>query len=255
MTDLIVTERDGFVQTVRMNRPEKKNALTLAMYGGLADALAKGETDDDVSVHLLAGGGEDFTAGNDLNDFLTITRLSGTDLERFLLTLAGLQKPVVAAVKGAAVGIGSTMLLHCDLIVAAAESRFQFPFVNLGLVPEAASSLLLPRLVGHPRAAELLMLGDPFDAARAYEIGLVNSVVPTGEEEQAARALADRLAARPRDAVRKTKALLRQPDEPVLDRIQREARIFEAALTSPELREAVAAFRERRPADFTRHAR
>lgn len=251
MTDLIETSRDGAVQIVRMTRPDKKNALTLAMYGGLADALTAAESDDAVAVHLLAGAGGDFTSGNDLNDFLTLTGLVGTDLERFLLTLASLAKPVVAAVRGAAVGIGSTMLLHCDLVAAADDSRFQFPFVNLGLVPEAASSLLLPRLAGYHRAAELMLLGEPFGAAKAQEIGLVNSVVPAGEAEAAGLALAQRLAARPRQALRKTKALLKQGDESVSERITREARLFEEALSSPELREAVAAFRERRPADFS----
>jgi enoyl-CoA hydratase/carnithine racemase len=251
MTDLIETSRDGAVQITRMARPDKKNALTLAMYGGLADALAAGESDETVHVHLLAGAGGDFTSGNDLNDFLTLSRLAGTDLERFLFTLAGLAKPVVAAVKGAAVGIGSTMLLHCDLVVAAEESRFQFPFVNLGLVPEAASSLLLPRLAGYHRAAELLLLGEPFDAAKAREIGLVNAVVALGEEEGAALALARRLAARPSRALRQAKALLKQDAEPVIDRISREARLFEAALGSAELKEAVAAFRERRAPDFS----
>lgn len=252
MNDLIETSRNGAVQIVRMTRPDKKNALTLAMYGGLADALASGESDDAVLVHLLAGAGGDFTSGNDLNDFLTLRGLTGTNLERFLLTLAGLEKPVVAAVKGAAVGIGSTMLLHCDLVVAAADSRFQFPFVNLGLVPEAASSLLLPRLAGYHRAAELLLLGEPFDAAKAREIGLVNAVVATGEEEGTATGLALRLAARPRRALRQAKALLKQDAEPVVDRIRREALLFEAALGSAELREAVAAFHEKRPPDFSR---
>ncbi|PKU23266.1 enoyl-CoA hydratase-related protein [Telmatospirillum siberiense] len=252
MTDLIEISRDGAVQIVRMARPEKKNALTQAMYGGLANALAAGEKDDDLLVHVLAGAGADFTAGNDLNDFLALERLTGTDLERFLLTLAGLEKPVVAAVKGAAIGIGSTMLLHCDLVVAATDSRFQFPFVNLGLVPEAASSLLLPRLSGYQRAAELLLLGEPFDAGKAREIGLANAVVAVGEEEGAALALAHRLAARPRQALRQAKALLKREPEPVTERIAREARLFEAALRSEELREAVAAFREKRPPDFSR---
>jgi enoyl-CoA hydratase/carnithine racemase len=254
MTDLIETSRDGAVQIVRMNRPDKKNALTLSMYGALAEALTTGEADESVLVHMLAGAGGDFTSGNDLNDFLTLTGLTGTALERFLLCLAGLAKPVVAAVKGAAVGIGSTMLLHCDLVVAADNSRFQFPFVNLGLVPEAGSSLLLPRLAGYHRAAELLLLGEPFDAAKAREIGMVNAVTAVGEEEGAALGLAQRLAARPRQALRQVKALLKQDSEPLVARIGREARLFEAALHSPELREAVAAFRERRPPDFSRLA-
>ncbi len=246
MTNLILVERDGPIQIVRLNRPEKKNALTLAMYSAMADALIAGEADDGVTVHLLAGAGGDFSAGNDLNDFLTLTSLVDSPIARFLLTLAGLSKPVVAAVKGAAVGIGSTMILHCDLAVAAANSRFQFPFVNLGLVPEAGSSLLLPRLAGHRRAAELLMLGEPFDAAKAEILGLVNTVVAPGQEEVTALDFARRLAARPRQALRQTKALLKRDVEPVVQRIQVEARLFEEALRSPELKEAVAAFYERK---------
>lgn len=252
MSDSIEIDRDGAAQIIRISRPEKKNALTLAMYGALADALAAGEADDEVLVHILAGAGDDFTAGNDLNDFLTMTRLFGTDLERFLAGLAGLGKPVIAAVKGATIGIGSTMLLHCDLVVAASNSRFQFPFVNLGLVPEAASSLLLPRLAGYHRAAELLLLGELFDAAKALEIGLVNLVVGPGEEEREALAFADRLASRPRWAMRQAKALLKQADEAVPARIAREAQLFEEALRSAELTEAVAAFKERRTPDFSR---
>jgi enoyl-CoA hydratase/carnithine racemase len=250
MTEQILVSHDGDVQVIRMNRPEKKNALTLAMYGGLADALVRGEADSGVAVHLLAGSGGDFTAGNDLNDFLTLRGLGGTDLERFLSALSLLSKPVVAAVGGAAVGIGSTMLLHCDMIVAAANSRFQFPFVNLGLVPEAASSLLLPRLCGYQRAAELLLLGEIFDAAKAREIGLINRIVPDGEEEQTAMDIARRLAAQPLNSVRQAKALLKTDAEPVWDRMMRERPLFEAALSSPELQEAVAAFRERRRPDF-----
>jgi enoyl-CoA hydratase/carnithine racemase len=252
MTDLVLVERDGPVQIIRMNRPEKKNALTLDMYGAMADALAAGEADDGIGVQVMAGSGTDFTAGNDLNDFLRITRLAGTPLERFLLALAGSRKPVLAAVKGAAIGIGSTMLLHCDLVVAARSTRFQFPFVNLGLVPEAGSSLLLPRLAGHQRAAELLLLGDPFDAEKAREIGMITAVAPDGEEEVQALALAARLAQKPWGAVRRTKALMKGPAEEVLARIDREARVFEEALSSAELREAVAAFLERRPPDFSR---
>ncbi len=246
MTNLILVERDGPIQIVRINRPEKKNALTLAMYSAMADALVAGEADDGVAVHLLAGAGGDFSAGNDLNDFLTLTSLVDSPIARFLLALAGLAKPAVAAVKGAAVGIGSTMILHCDLAVAAVNSRFQFPFVNLGLVPEAASSQLLPGLAGHRRAAELLMLGEPFTAEKAEAIGLVNILVPPGEEEAVALDYARRLAARPRQALRQTKALLKREPEPVVERIKVEARLFEEALRSPELKQAVAAFYERK---------
>ncbi len=252
MTELVTVEQLEAIQIVRLNRPEKKNALTQEMYGAIADALLAGEADPAVAVHLLAGAGSDFSAGNDLNDFLSLTTLTGTPLEKFLGALICLTKPLVAAVKGASVGIGSTLLLHCDLVVAAVGTRFQFPFVTLGLVPEAASSMLLPRLAGYQRAAELLLLGEPFDAEKAQSIGLINRLVPLGEEEAAALDLARRLSARPARALRQTKALMKIDPEPVAKRIERERRLFEAALSSPELKEAVAAFRERRPASLAK---
>ncbi len=251
MSELVqVTVADG-VQVIRMNRPDKKNALTLEMYGAMADALTAGGDDAAVGVQMLCGGA-DFSAGNDLGDFLTLSTLFGTPLERFLQALASSKKPLLAAVDGAAVGIGSTMLLHCDLVLAAESARFQFPFINLGLVPEAASTLLLPRLAGHARAAELLMLGDPFGPEQALAAGLINRIVPAADLENAALALAARLAAKPRQAMAWTKALLKAAPEEVPARITREAERFVDCLKSAELKEAVAAFREKRAPDFSR---
>lgn len=251
MSEFIEVVCKDSIQLVRMKRPEKKNALTLDMYDAMAAALEAGDRDPDVAVQLLAGG-PDFSAGNDLGDFLKLTSLTGTPTERFLKAVSSTTKPLVAAVAGAAVGIGSTMLLHCDMVLCADNARFQFPFINLGLVPEAASTLLLPRLAGHAKAAELLLLGDPFDAATAREIGLVNAVHAPDQLEAAAWTLAGRLAAKPRQAMAWTKALLKAEPEAMPERILREARMFEDCLKTPELKEAVAAFREKRAPDFSK---
>lgn len=242
VSDFIQVERHGAIQILRLNRPDKKNALTKDMYAALAHHLADGEDDESVGVHVLCGAGTDFSAGNDLQDFLSMEDIVDTPAESFITQVAALTKPMVAAVKGVAVGVGSTVLLHCDLVVAAEDTRFQFPFVNLGLVPEAGSSLLLPRLAGHQRAAELLMLGEPFSASTAQAIGLVNAVVPAGQEDETAMDFAHRLSERPRNALRNTKALLKRPDETVAERMRVEALLFGEALKSPELQEAIAAF-------------
>lgn len=246
----IATGRRGAVAEIVFDRPEKRNAITVAMYAALADALAAAEADCDVRVVLFRGNGGAFTAGNDLKDFLA-NPPDGPErpVFRFLRGLAGARKPLVAAVEGAAVGIGTTMLLHCDLVLAADTARFALPFVDLGLVPEAASSLLLPRLAGHQRAAELFFLGDPFDAATAQSIGLVGRVVPAADLLAAARALAERLAAKPPQALLATKALLKSASGSVAERITEEAAVFARQLQSTELKEAVAAFFGKRQAD------
>lgn len=250
MSEHINVTTDNGVLTIRIERPEKKNALTQAMYAALAQAVAEGDRDDSVRVMMITGSGDVFTAGNDLGDFLTVDDIEASPAADFLRALAATVKPVVAAVNGTAIGIGATMLLHCDLVVAADDARLQFPFINLALVPEAASSLLLPRLVGHMRAAELLMLGEPFDAACAQSMGLVNRVVPADRVVATASQLAAKLADKPAAALRLTKVLMKGEDKGVAARFSTEFDAFGRCLRSPELKEAVAAFFERRQPDF-----
>jgi enoyl-CoA hydratase/carnithine racemase len=251
MSDVMVQTADGVRQIV-MARPSRKNALTVAMYDHMADALVDAAGNDAVRAVLLRGEGGTFTSGNDLDDFIQRPP-SGDDspVMRFLRALVDLDKPLIAAVQGRAIGIGVTMLLHCDLVYAAADAKLSLPFVNLALVPEAASSLLLPRLVGHPRAAEMLFFGEPFDAVVARELGLVNAVVPAGEVVEYAQGRARALADKPAEALRQTKRLLKAPlrDE-TLAQMRAEAVAFTERLASPELREAISAFFEKRTPRF-----
>lgn len=255
MSQHVAVTREGGIVEIRFDRPEKKNAITIDMYAALADVLEAADGDTASRVVLFTGAPEVFTSGNDLKDFLDAPP-SGTDhpIFRFLLALHGLRKVAVAAVNGPAIGIGTTLLLHCDLVVAGRGARFQLPFVNLGLVPEAASSLLLPRIVGHVRASELLLLGEPFGADEALAMGLVNRVVDDGETVAAARALAAQVAAKPPAAVRLTKRLLRSDTATVPARMEEEAGHFGAQIRSPEAREAMQAFLERRAPDFSSFA-
>ncbi|HYG90841.1 MAG TPA: enoyl-CoA hydratase [Azospirillum sp.] len=249
--NIAVIDQDG-ARLIRMERPEKKNALTLAMYSAMAEAIRSGECDDGVLNFVITGVPGAFCAGNDLTDFLSIGSATGTPILEFIDAIMWATKPVIAAVDGVAVGIGTTMLLHCDLVYATPTARFQLPFVNLGLVPEAASSLLLPRLVGHQKAAELVLLGDPFDAATAHGFGLVNAIIGTEELLDYALAVVRKLAAKPQGAIRRTKALLKADIETVAERSANEAREFNECLRSDELREAVTAFKEQRAPDFSR---
>lgn len=248
MTDLVATEIDAHVQTVRLNRPDKKNAITHAMYLRLAEALAAADADPSVRATLLTGNGSCFTVGNDLGDFLS-DALSSPDAPvlRFLRALSGAKKPLVAAVHGHAVGVGTTLLFHCDLVYAARDTRFSLPFVNLGLVPEAGASLLLPSLAGYQRAAEHLLLGEPFSAEVAREMGLVNRVCESDKVWSVALATARALAAKPMAAVMETKALMRRPPEPIDARMDAEVAVFKRRLASPEAQQAFAAFLKRRP--------
>ena len=251
----IAVERDGSVMTLRMNRPDKRNALTRAMYTALADGLDAAAADPAIRVVMITGAGGHFTAGNDLGDFLAEPPRDGseTPVSRFLRTISHFPKPLVAAVEGVAVGVGTTMLLHCDVVYAAESARFQLAFVNLGLVPEASSSLLLPRLVGNARAAELLMFGEAFDAADAERYGIVNRVLASGELEAFVRSRAAALAAKPAGALRNVKKLMRySTTNSVPERMAEEGAIFAAALQSPEAREAMTAFMEKRAPDFSR---
>ena len=252
---VVAVEREGSVMTLRMNRPEKRNALTHAMYSGLADGLDTATADPGIRVVVLTGAGGHFTAGNDLGDFLGAPPRDGSEMPvwRFLRTISNFRKPLIAAVEGNAVGVGTTMLLHCDVVYAADSAKLQLAFVNLGLVPEASSSLLLPRVVGHARAAELLMFGESITAAEAERYGIVNKVLPAAELAGFVRERAAVLAAKPAGALRNTKQLLRySTTATVAERMAEESALFAAALQSDEAHEAMTAFMEKRPPDFSR---
>jgi enoyl-CoA hydratase/carnithine racemase len=242
MTEQILVSQTSGVCELRLNRPEKRNAITLAMYDALWDAVVRAEADENVRVILLSGAGASFTAGNDLGDFMSAPSM-GDDhsAARFIRLLPKIRKILIAAVHGSTVGIGVTLLLHCDLVVAGRSARLSMPFVKLGLVPEAASSLLLPRLVGHQRAAELLLLGTPLDAAAALNIGLVNRVVEDTVLHEEARALAQTVAEQPAEALHATKQLLRS-ETGVTARIEEELRAFQERLSSAEFQSAAQAF-------------
>lgn len=232
------------VRVLRLTRPEKKNALTVAMYAALHEALAAARDDTAVRVVVITGTPGTFTAGNDLGDFLQDPPTGEQSaVFRFLHTLVEFPKPVVAAVDGAAVGIGTTLLLHCDLVVASSRARFALPFVKLALVPEAGSSLLLPLAAGYHRAAEWLLLGEPFTGEDAHRAGLVNRVVEPEALEDTAMALARALAALPPEAVQSSKRLLRDPlHDATMAAIRREAAVFLDRLQSAEARQAFRAF-------------
>jgi enoyl-CoA hydratase/carnithine racemase len=249
---VLTSVADG-ICTITFNRPERKNALNPAMYGRVVDALKAAAEDKAVRVVLVTGSGDAFTSGNDLGDFMN-TPPAGTDSPVFqlLLTLVDYQKPVIAAVNGTAVGIGVTMLLHCDLVYAADTARFQMPFVNLGLVPEGGSSLVLPEIMGHARAAELLMLGERIPAQEADRVGLVTRLYPAAELQQRAREKALELASKPTESIRLSKELLKGPKrEAVREALFREGALFLERLGSPAAMEAFTAFFEKRKPDFT----
>jgi enoyl-CoA hydratase/carnithine racemase len=244
MAEHIVTEIRGAVLRVAMNRPEKKNALTLEMYEQLCAAFDRASKSDDVRALYITGAPGVFTAGNDLGDFMK--RPPGdadSPVARFLATLVTFDKPLVAGVDGPAVGLGTTMLLHCDLALATDRARFTLPFTKLGLVPEAASTFLLPRLVGRQRASAWLMLAQPFDAKEALDAGLVYRVVAPAELDQAGEQLAQQMAAMPREALRLTKSLLRQgTEDAVRAAMTREAAVFVERLKAPETAQAIMDF-------------
>jgi enoyl-CoA hydratase/carnithine racemase len=247
--DHVVVETQGPVQTIRLARPEKKNALTVAMYTRCVEALRVAHDDPSVRVVRLIGQPGVFTAGNDLADFLQAPFDTNSPVLQLLRALVHADKPIVAAVDGPAVGIGTTLLLHCDLVVATERARFQMPFIKLGLVPEGGSSLLLPATAGLQRASEWLMLGDAFDAHAAREAGMVNRVVGADALEVESFALCERLAAQPAEALRLTKALLRAPQRAAVARvIDAEAEVFMERLRSPEAMAAFSAFLNRGPA-------
>ncbi|HWH74311.1 MAG TPA: enoyl-CoA hydratase [Methylibium sp.] len=242
------------VATIEIARPEKKNALTIAMYAQLAEAIVAAQREAAVRALLLTGQPGIFSSGNDLEDF--VQRPPGDDdspVFRFMEALAQCDKPVVAAVTGAAIGIGATLLLHCDLVYVSDEARLAMPFTSLGLVPEFASSLILPQLVGRAKASEKLLLGDPMSGAEAVELGLANAVLPAAEVLPHARRMAERFNALPPSAVRETKRLMMRPRHTSeLEQIRAEGQVFGAALRSPEAREAFQAFFEKRRPDFSK---
>jgi len=243
------------VATIEMARPEKKNALTAAMYQAMADALRAAQADPAVRAVLITGQPGIFTSGNDIEDFMSRPPAAGMDAPvfRFMFALLDCDKPVIAAVTGAAVGIGTTLLLHCDFAYVSDEARLAMPFVSLGLVPEFASSLLLPQLMGQARAAEKLLLGDPFTGADAVEYGLANAVLPAGEVVNHARRVAERFNSLPPGAVREAKKLLRTPHiDAIRQTIRTEAELFAARLRSPEAMEAFQAFFQKRKPDFSK---
>jgi enoyl-CoA hydratase/carnithine racemase len=249
MTDLIKVTDDDAIRTVRMNRPDKKNALMLAMYAAMAEAIEGAGTEAPIRCLILAGAPGVFTAGNDLREFLDMGSGAGglaAPILRFLYALVRCEKPLVAAVEGNAVGVGTTMLLHCDHVVAGTDARFSTPFVGLGLVPEAASSLIAPRRMGHTRAFSLLVMGRPLDAAQAKDAGIVNTVVPPAEVEGEANKAAREIAALPPEAVLASRHLLRGSADELIARIDTEAELFRTRLASAEARAAFAAFLTRK---------
>ncbi len=251
MNDLLVTH-SGYVLDVRLNRPQKKNALSFAMYEALIAAFTEAGQNPSLRVVLLSAVGDVFSAGNDINDFLANPLLDAASAPpiRFIDALVSLEKPLVVAVHGAAVGIGTTMLLHADLVIADESARFSVPFAALGLVPEAASSLLLPRRIGPAAASDMLLRGAVVDARRAAELGLINEVAT--DALATARARADEIAAKPPTAVRLSKALLRGDRAEITERVRHEAKLFAERVASDEAREAFSAFLERRPPDFSK---
>lgn len=248
MDEHILSRVDSGVLHLEIHRRDKKNSLTRAMYSALTEGLAQASRDESIRIVLLRGQDDLFTAGNDVADFLVRKPGEVSAGMRFIEAIAAFDKPLVAAVAGNAIGIGTTMLLHCDLVYAADNARFQLPFVPLGLCPEACSSLLLPRLAGYQRAAELLFFGEAFDAKRAHEIGLVNAVHRRDELMATASERAKKLASLPQQALRVTKALLKRPNADQLkDTMAVEIERFGELLASPVAREIFAAFLEKRP--------
>lgn len=249
MTEHVIVRDADHIRTIRMNRPDKKNALTEPMYGALADAIESAASAPNVRCLLILGTAGTFSAGNDLQEFMHAATSGpgvASSTVRFLHALARCQRPLVAAVQGIAVGVGTTMLLHCDFVVAGTNAKFSTPFVGLGLVPEAASSLIAPRLMGHRHAFSLLVMGRPLDAAAAQACGLVNSVVAPEDVETHAMAAAREIAALPAEAVAVSRRLLRGSQDEIVARIDEEVELFRQRLHSTEARAAFEAFLSRK---------
>src|SRR5262245_4731368 len=251
----------GGVQIMRWLRPQKKNALTGPMYEAMSQALDAAETTAEIAVHLFIGSGGAFSAGNDINDFLRRAEAVGSadasggipapSLD-FIRRLPKVTKPMIAAVDGLAVGIGTTLLFHCDLVYATPSASLRTPFLDLGLVQEAGSSILAPERLGYPAAFELICLGEPFSAERALAAGLINAIVPAGELEATALKAAERLIAKPRQALLTSRRLMRRQGAEISSMIEREAQCYAELMAAPEAREAFTAFLEKRPPDFAK---
>lgn len=247
--------RVGVTQVLRLNRPEKKNAITGEMYDTLSDALEAGDRDENVAVHVFLGSNGVFTAGNDIGEFLTSSRGDQavlTSVLRFVRLLPRVEKPMLAGVDGLAIGIGTTLLFHCDLVYASPSAYFQTPFLELGLVPEAGSSLLMPARLGYARAFEMLVLGKPVDAATMHNLGLLNAIVAGDELEARVLEVAAQLAHKPPTALALARRLLRGDVDALSRRTDEEAQIFGQQLRSVEAREAFQAFLEKRVPDFSK---
>jgi enoyl-CoA hydratase/carnithine racemase len=253
----IVTAQSGSILRVQLNRPAKRNAMTSAMYVTLADILNKAAKDENTRVVLWHGAGDSFCAGNDIDDFLKNPPGPGESPQaRLMGALVNFDKPLVAAVQGAAIGGGTTMLLHCDFIYAGESTKFQMPFINLAVVPEFGSSHIVPARIGHVHAAELILLGAPFDARRAAELGLVNQVVSDNDVMARARETAEKLAAKPAAALQASKRLLKQSfREQIKAAMKAENEEFSVQVRSDDAKEAFNAFLEKRKPDFTKSAR
>ena len=254
MSDMVI-ERSGAAQVMRFNRPDKKNALTGAMYDAMSDALESGDKDDGVAVHVFLGSGGVFTAGNDLAEFLASSSGDQSALKsvlRFISLLPRVKKPMLAGVDGLAVGIGTTLLFHCDMVFATSAARFQTPFLDLGLVPEAGSSLLMPARMGYARAFEMLVLGAPMGAEAMVSAGLVNAIVDAAALEAHVLGVAGALARKPPEALALARRLMRGDGDALSLRTNEEAAIFARRLRSAEAREAFQAFFEKRPPDFAK---
>ena len=253
MTDILTHVEEG-VMTITLNRLQRKNSLTSAMYASLADAIDQAEKDPAIRVAVVQGHETVFCAGNDIGDFLNQPpAATDSPVFRFLRAIAAFPKPLVAAVCGPAVGVGTTMLFHCDLVYAGDNAAFSMPFVNLGICPEAGSSLLVPQMLGYHRAAEALLLGEPFMAEAALEVGLVNRIVPPTEANGVARSIAHKLAAKPSSALAETKRLMKKTtQQQVLSQMADEGTTFARLLGEPAAKEAFGAFMAKRKPDFSR---
>ena len=250
----ILTDTSAGVLTITLNRVDKKNSITAAMYASMAEALVQAEADPAVRAVVFQGHETIFSAGNDIGDFLNAKPSTmDSPVFRFLRGISTFSKPVLAAVCGPAVGIGTTLLFHCDLVYAGDNAAFSMPFVNLGICPEAASTLLVPQMMGYHRAAEVLMMGEPFMAEAALEVGLVNRVVPPTEVNSYAQAQARKLALKPLSSLLETKRLMKQGQaELVKKQMAEEGTIFSRMLKEPAALEAFGAFMEKRRPDFSK---